>query len=842
MQYPHRLTFSVLAVMAALYGSTARAADTQDVQFDTGLLKSRGLDTGLGQYFAESARYTPGIHTVDVQVNGKSVGRLSPRFGPDGSLCVSESFLQAAGLVVPRRVAALAREAEDGTGEDGSADGGAAAQCYDYRQDYPTAVITPEPGREGLSLVVPQEALDNQAGDTVAKNVRTGGTAALLNYQAFTTRSEFDEDSSDYSQAMLEEGLNIHDWLVRSRQSLTSDDGEFSSDTLYTYAQRTIVPWKKDLQLGQINTTGSLLTGTSMTGVQLTPDDALSADTGSGVQVTGLARGAQARVDIRQQGRVVYSTLVPAGPFTLTDIPVTSTNSDLDVTVTETDGSSSHFVVPAAALSGNRLSSPQGLSLAAGRYRDEGDGGGEEPWLATVSDGWHLAPWLNAGAGVMVAERYTAVAGSVDTLPFQDVTLSGTVKVSDDPDGNHQGQSTTLSASYTPVKNIGLNASATLYSKGYRDLQDTLDDDFSQYSGQYAGSISWSHPVLGAFSLGYTLSEGADGSPDSRYVNASWGRTFGKASVSVTWQTQVGNTDECGDDNGSQDHSYASRGHHRCDSENGDMFFVNVSIPFGQQSVSLYSRTRDDETTAGAQTSGDITDNSHYTVSAERDYSDNEYNFNGTLNSNLHYTQVGLSAGTEGTDRNYGAALSGGVVAHSGGVTFSPWPVKDTFAIVDAGRGVSGAEISTPSGPVWTDYRGQAVIPSVSAYRNTRIEMDTTSLPDDVDVDNGFARLAAGRGSVSRLWFHVARVARVMMHVTLADGSLLKKGASVVDNQGDYIATAVEDGLLFLSDASARPTLWLMNEHGQHQCQIYYSLPEESLKNVAYAQINGECR
>lgn len=827
--------FSALAVISVFHALPTQADDSS-VQFDTGILKKRGLDSGLGQYFATSARYTPGVHSVNVQVNGRDIGQRSPRFGRNGQLCVTESFLQGAGLIVPREVARLARQEEQSRDEKNAT--GQVAQCYDYRKDYPTAVIIPEPGQGGLSLTVPPEAMDTTSPGVVAQNYRTGGSAGLLNYQIFSTKTEFDDDSNTYDQAMLEEGFNVHDWLVRSRQSLTWENSKFSNDNLYTYAQHTIVPLKKQLQVGQINSAGSLLSGVSMTGVQLTPEDALGQDGGSGVQVIGIAHTPQARVDVRQLGRVVYSTLVPAGPFTLTDVPVTSLNNDLDVTVSETDGSQSHFVIPAATINGRRLTSPQGIAVAMGRYRDE-DGGTEEPWLATLSDGWHLYPWMNAGAGIMVAQQYDAFAGSVDTLPLKNLTLSATLRVSDDQRGDNHGQSGVLSAGYTFGQNLGMNASATLYSSGYRDLPDTLTDDFTQYSGQYATSVHWNNPLLGAFSVGYTLSQGAEGNNNSRYVNASWGRTFGKANISVTWQTQVdsrNSRDSCDDNNDSR--------HCSLNNNDGNMFYVNVSIPLGDnRNVSFYSRTHAHDTTSGAQTGGSLTDNSSYSMSAEQDSENRENDFSGSLNSNLHYTQLGLNASTQGSDsKTYSASLNGGMVVHSGGITFSPWAIKDTFGIVDAGREVSGAEISTPSGPVWTDHWGQAVIPSIPEYRNTRLEMNTTSLPESVDIDNGFAQLAAGHGSVSNVNFHVLNVRRVMMHVRMVDGSILKKGSSVVDQQGSYIATVVDDGLVFLGDATGIQALYLVNDKGRHQCQIHYSLQEEINKAVAYEQIKGVCQ
>ncbi|TYF62491.1 hypothetical protein DJ537_26010, partial [Enterobacter hormaechei] len=68
-------------------------------------------------------------------------------------------------------------------------------------------------------------------------------------------------------------------------------------------------------QVGEINASSYVLSGAPIVGVQLMPTRALQGS-GSGVSVAGMAHNAQARVEVRQSGRLIYSTLVPAGPFT----------------------------------------------------------------------------------------------------------------------------------------------------------------------------------------------------------------------------------------------------------------------------------------------------------------------------------------------------------------------------------------------------------------------------------------------------------------------------------------------------------------------------------------------
>lgn len=53
-------------------------ASAREVTFDTGILHSRGLSTDLNRYFAETPRYLPGVHSVQVVVNGKIA--VPPRY------------------------------------------------------------------------------------------------------------------------------------------------------------------------------------------------------------------------------------------------------------------------------------------------------------------------------------------------------------------------------------------------------------------------------------------------------------------------------------------------------------------------------------------------------------------------------------------------------------------------------------------------------------------------------------------------------------------------------------------------------------------------------------------
>ncbi|KTC64030.1 hypothetical protein AO262_16360 [Pseudomonas fluorescens ABAC62] len=196
----------------------------------------------------------------------------------------------------------------------------------------------------------------------------------------------------------------------------------------------------------------------------------------------------------------------------------------------------------------------------------------------------------------------------------------------------------------------------------------------------------------------------------------------------------------------------------------------------------------------------------NYEVGVERDLSDREQAVRGQVGLMPRYTRIGLGVNRDPLGTSYNGQLQGGMVAHEGGLTFSPYAVQDTFGIVSVGN-LSAAKISTPHGPVWTDFSGQAVIPGLPAYTNSRIEVQTQSLPKRVDLKNGTQVLAAGRGSVNSVAFDVVTVRRVLLSATDQQGRPLPQGASVFDSDKRFLTSVVGEGLIFLNDVNNAQSL-----------------------------------
>lgn len=816
------------------------------LNFDIETLRQRGVDPSVAGYFSRRARFAPGKKTVSVSLNGNSIGSIPVMFDAGGEPCVDRAFLTAAGLKVPAELKD-APEAETQTADAAEAWDGeitqraqaarktaaesAADACFSYAEAFPGTVFTLYPTEDRIEMVTPPEALLPLSAKQ--GNYATGGTAALLNYSLFASRNQFDGGSSDYKQGMFEGGINFHDWLLRSKQMVSQSDGRVTRDALYTYAQHTFTGIKKIAQVGQINVSNTLFSGSAISGVQLIPETALDGGEGSGVSVSGIAQTPQARVDVKQSGALIYSTLVPAGPFTLTDVPVISANTDLNVSVTESNGAVNTFTVSAASLAGAKLGRPQGLSMAAGKLRDV-DAPFEDPWLATFSNGWQATDYLNLTGGLMAANKYQSLAGGVDVTPVNDLTLSAKVLSARDRLNGNKGEQVTVSANYAAPYKLSFSVSGTQNGRGYRDLLDTFNDDgnTTHTKNDYAFSTGWSNDLVGSFSLGYSRSVGFDSSDDSKRVTASWSKTFKYASVSASWQHEIDS--DSGRNNADSRNNYQS---------GGDTFYVNLSIPFGTQSVNTYMRDDGQTTSYGAQTAGNITPTLGYNVSAETTDKSGDYTANGGLNANLHYTRLSVNAGTSGQNsRNTSATLDGGIVAHGGGVTFSPYAVQETFGIASLGKPVSGIEISTPQGTVWTDRWGNAVVPSLNAYKNSNVMVNTETLPKNVDISNGMKSVSAGHGSVSRLNFGVLSVRRVMLKLTMPDGKPVQKGAVIFDASNEYVTTAVEDGVVFVNDAENAGDLYALTDDAGHKCRLDFALGDEPDLDEFYENVGATCQ
>lgn len=788
--------------------------------FDLGVLKSRGLDPAIGEFFSKAPRFSAGDRKVGLSVNGRPRGNVQARFDEEGQLCFTRHFLDQANLVIPDKNYLVNPDAE--LPDDA---------CYDFLAAYPLTEVMLKPSREEVSLLVSTDALRPLTQELGVYD--SGGTAGLFNYDVLGQNNQFSSGESRYYSTSTEVGFNAGDWIVRSRQSFTVQNDNRNFQSLYTYGQKTFVPLQSTLQVGQINIRNSVFPGAAITGAQMVPDAGLQGKNVGGATVEGIAQSS-ARVEVRQAGALIHTSLVAAGPFRLPNVQLLNSFTDLDVRVIEASGEQRSFIVAAASLVQGTLSAP-GYSVAVGKVRTFENDEQQSPMVVTGTGGWLLNSTNTLSTGLMFSNNsYTAAAWTLDSNLTPTTYMSVRNTVANAGEEGVKGTQASITLNTLLTKNFNAGVNVTRQTSGFRDLFDTTRVNTPGYfetlnRDQYGFNVGWNNEWLGSVTAGYSAGNTFDGHK-TRYVNAAWNKPFKYATVSFNVERDLGRRETFDDD---------FRG--RRTDDGGTAMYLTVSVPLGgNRSVREYASKRNGNTRFGTTYDDNSGDFAKYRLNTERDIQRNEQDFSGNVSLLPRYAQVNLGYSRNGSDSiSYSGQLRGGVAVHEDGVTLSPYPLSDTFGVAKVGD-VGGVKLNTPSGPVWTDPWGNAVIPQLNAYQNTRVDIETKSLPRNVDIQNGFKSVNAGRGSVNKLDFPVIKSRRALLQINGADGKPVTKGSAVLDSKGKFITTVVDDGKVFIANEQLTDALSISLGEGK-SCAVHFSLPDEPDLNVYFETAKATC-
>ncbi|CCG88531.1 fimbria/pilus outer membrane usher protein [Erwinia piriflorinigrans] len=783
-----------LLLSCILFALNASAqSDGGLVQFDLAMLQSRGVDEKVSSAFSETPRFIAGPTTVVLSVNGADRGRIRANFGEAGQLCVDDDFIRQAGLVRP--------EKSQNTGI-----------CTAPDALWPQAEVTADPGLNSLILVVPEQFLV-ASDDPANRNWSHGGQAALINYDTQYMTSSGRGMKTEYIQLNSEAGYNVADWIIRSRQQVSRLNGDDRIDRQGVWAQRTWAAARKVMQAGQINMSNA----GQVLGVQFFPENALMQQDKGPALVEGIAE-TQSVVEVRQAQVLLYSTTVPAGPFSLRGFRLLNTRTDLQVKVTGSGEIVREFTVPASAFLRGNLSTP-GLSFGVGRPDQSGIA--SKPLLATVSGGIALGKTTMLNTSLLASSPYMMASFDLDTQVFRPWMLTVQSTFSREDRHSKQGMQAGVELTWSPTERLSLGANARLQSTGYRELYDALQKEPREIRGmshiQSGLSLGWDARSMGSlsFSVGRSSNYGG-GSAD--YVRGAWSKSFGNVMVSASLARST-RQDGTGSDN---------------------VFYLTTSIPLDRGRLSSYINEGNGQTRSGLRWSERFGQDRGYSLAAEREMRSGQRR--GTATADMVTPVSQLSGSLSGGDKSsttLTARASGAIVAHANGVTTSPYQIGDTFGIVRVGDERS-VKIDTPAGPTWTDGRGYAVIPGLNGFRKSVVQVDTRSLKKNVDIANAWQQTEAARGAVTEVEFAVVRTRRILATIRNATGDTIPHGASVFNASGTFITMSGENGTVFVPDAAVHDK-YDVQVSGKTLCSFSLKLPEKAVQDVLYETADSVC-
>lgn len=208
---------------------------------------------------------------------------------------------------------------------------------------------------------------------------------------------------------------------------------------------------------------------------------------------------------------------------------------------------------------------------------------------------------------------------------------------------------------------------------------------------------------------------------------------------------------------------------------------------------------------------------------------------------NSGYGPLSVSAST-GSDhsRQYSASYSGGMLIHAGGLTLTPGSIgeADALALVKA-SGAKGAHLTNGSAEIGDS--GYTVMPYLSAYRENRITLDTSTLTADVDVKNNSTIAVPRSGAVVMVDFETNQGRSAVVELVRSDKGFIPLGADVFDEKGENIGTVGQAGQAYVRGVENSGTLRVVWGPGkENTCTARYRMDAGAQKVGLTTMLNNQ--
>ncbi|WP_082151017.1 fimbria/pilus outer membrane usher protein [Chromobacterium sp. LK1] len=803
------LILLALAEWSRAEEGTAPTAPTL-LAFNTNFINGAGRPADLSAVLSGGNALLPGSYRVDVLVNDSLSGRRDVVFVQDPvsgrvTPCVDAALLQAAGVQLQSLTPPLA--------EDDPA-------CLDLVALMPQAAVDYDSTRLQLKLSIPQAFLSRSARGYIDPALWDEGVAAAyVNYQfnASESRNSGVGGSTNRSAFLgLQNGINLGAWRLRNDSTLSWADGQsMDARSNRNVLQRDITAWKSQLALGEQYTDPTLFDSLRFRGAQLSSDDGMLPDSERGYApvIRGQAQS-NAVVEVRQNGYTLYRANVPPGPFELTDIFPSGSNGDLEITVTEADGSKR---VTQQAFSSLPLMLRKGrwqYSAAIGEYQ-----GGQDvrPSFAAGTVVYGIGDDSTVAGGLQFSADFQALNLGVGTnTPLGALSLDVTQSVSRAQGERRQGQSVRLLYARTFTRTLtNLTLAAYRYSTaGYRSFNDHASDLAGNSQAKFGRSRS-------RIDLTTQQDLGRERRFGSLYLNLSqqsyWGQSGGTGSVGLGY----GNSWKRLGYNFTLSRSRDSRP----GGVSSTQAMLTFSVPLGDKprSPRLYSNlshTTGSGALLQAGVNGYMGENTSYSLQAGHSSRDGSSTAGLSVNHSADFVQLSAAYNAARQYQSGSVGASGAIVVHGGGVNLSR-TVGDTFALMQV-DGLSGTELRAGDGGK-LGRNGYLVQPYAQPYRVNTLNLDTRQLGADAELEDTVKQVVPRRGAVVKGVFKARRGVRAQFTLLRPDGGSVPFGASVSGEDGKPLGIVDPNGkvLALLKQETGRLTVaWRGG-----QCVADYRLP-----------------
>jgi outer membrane usher protein len=657
-------------------------------------------------------------------------------------------------------------------------------------------------------------------------------------------------------------GMNVMGWRVRSQETAQWDQrtGRTHWTNINTTATHDITRWKAQFTIGDGYTQGVVFDTTPFRGITMYSDDRMRPDSQQGYApvVRGTAN-TQARIEVRQNGNLLYQTTVAPGPFIIDDLYATGYGGDLTVSVFEADGSVHSFLVPYSAVPMLLRPGISRWSITDGQVHNTALRNAK-PYFVEGTYQRGVNNWLTVYGGVQSTYRnlYDAyLGGAAINTPMGafalDITRSRTAFSGAD---SLSGYSTRVSYSKAiPTSGTTFALASYRYSNGnFLSLSDAVVTQ-DMMKSIHTSSLDVLNRMRARQRLNVTVNQDFGGKYGQLYINGSRNTYWQGMPAATTYQLGYSNTYRRVNFGLTASRTYTA-GPMYNGSHYDTQFGINLSIPLGGPSsrhapMLQLSATHDDvmgnnDRVGVTGTFGKDSEFSYGANAAYTDYSNTGAQTNASATLAWQAPYASLNSGYSYSDHYQQASVSaaGGVVVHPGGITLAPQiDINSAVGVIEA-LDAKGARVSS-SGQSTVDRRGYAVATNLIPYRMNDVTLDPTGTSTDVELQTTRLQTAPRAGAVIPLKFETVSGRAVLIHATRADGNALPFGAEVLDKDGQSVGAMGQGGQLFVRGAEDGGTLTVRwSAAADDQCHIQYTLPARSKIQDAstMASIDAICR
>lgn len=802
---------SKVLTATALWCLTTWVSAAQEFQFNTDVLdlKDRqNLDLGV---FASANFIMPGEYTLMVHLNRDTLTEfpvvfVTPDDDPKNSLaCLSPALVSELGLKEQTSKALT-------WWRDGA--------CLDV-SSIPGMQVRGELGTSGLYLSVPQDQLEYTAANWDPPSRWDDGIAgALFDYNFNAQATDRKGSRSDNLTGNGTAGFNLGAWRLRGdwQSQMQRSAGQASQQQFAWsrfYAQRALASWRSSLIVGEDYLDSNLFGSFRFTGLNLSSNDNMLPPNlrGYAPEVVGVAR-TNARVVISQQGRVLYNTQVPPGPFRIQDLN-DAVSGQLDVRVEEQDGSVQNFNIDTASIPYLTRPGSVRYKLAGGKPSDwehQMDGPvfttGEFSW--GVTNGWSL---YGGGLG---AKNYGSLAVGVG----RDLMAFGALSVD-----------VTQSRAIVPASSSALTGKS--YRISYSKRFDEYDSQvtFAGYRFSEENYLSMSEFIearrgdqpLNRSKNMYTttVSKQFRDAGLSAYFNYSH-QTYWNSQASDRFSLSMSRYFDVGSMRNLSLSLTAYQNKANGNSDNGA--YLSVSIPWGGSASMSYSASANGgDSTQTLSYYDSLDERNQYMLSAGK--TSGGETASGFFSHQGDLAQV-VASGSYQTGEYRSASLSvqgGATITGQGAALHRNGVMGGTRLLVDT-QGVAGVPVRGNGGVTRTNLFGKAVITDVNSYYRNQTSIDLDSLPDDVEATQSIIQATLTEGAIGYRRFDVIAGAKAMVTILMADRDAPPFGATAKNSRGQDTGIVGEEGWTYLSGMLPGETMSL-NWGGSARCN--FTLPDK---------------